>query len=86
MSYRRARQLLDSFKEAFHIPVTRAVRGGPGGGGVVLTPFGEALVASYRSLQAEIGSLAALRLGEISAAVRHGTPRNAMQRMPARKI
>ncbi len=86
MSYRRARQLLDSFKEAFHIPVTRAVRGGPGGGGVVLTPFGEALVASYRSLQAEIGSLAALRLGEISAAVRHVTPRDAMQRIPTGKI
>jgi len=86
MSYRRARQLLDSFKEAFRVPVTRAVRGGPGGGGVVLTPFGEALVESYRSLQAEIGSLAARRLEAISAAVRHGTPRDAMERVPAGKI
>jgi molybdenum-dependent DNA-binding transcriptional regulator ModE len=53
---------------------------------VVLTPFGEALVESYRSLEAEIGSLAALRLGAISAAVRHGTPRDRMQRVPAGKI
>ena len=86
MSYRRARQLLDSFREAFRVPVTRAVRGGPGGGGVVLTPFGEALVDSYRSLQAEIGSLAAQRLGAISAAVRHGTSRDAMERVPVGKI
>jgi molybdate transport system regulatory protein len=69
MSYRRARMLIDSFKGAFREPVTRAVRGGPGGGGVVLTQFGEELVDCYRNLEREIGSLAALRLQTISACV-----------------
>jgi molybdate transport system regulatory protein len=69
MSYRRARMLIDSFKGAFREPVTRAVRGGPGGGGVVLTQFGEELVDCYRDLEREIGSIAALRLQTISACV-----------------
>jgi molybdate transport system regulatory protein len=69
MSYRRARMLIDSFKGAFREPVTRAVRGGPGGGGVVLTQFGEELVDCYRNLERELGTIAARRLQTISAAV-----------------
>ncbi len=86
MSYRRARQLIDSFKGAFRNPVTRAVRGGSGGGGVVLTPFGEELVDSYRSLEVEIRSLAAQRLEAISAAARRGASRKAAGRVSAGKI
>jgi len=77
MSYRRARQLIDSFKGAFRDPVTRAVRGGSGGGGVVLTPFGEELVDSYRSLEMEIRSLATQRLEAISAAALRRTSKAA---------
>jgi molybdate transport system regulatory protein len=69
MSYRRARMLIDSFKGAFRDPVTRAVRGGPGGGGVVLTQFGEELVDCYRDLEREFGTLAKRRLQAISACV-----------------
>jgi molybdate transport system regulatory protein len=69
MSYRRARLLIDSFKGAFKQPVTRAVRGGAGGGGVMLTEFGAELVDRYRELEREIGSLAARRLQSISASV-----------------
>jgi molybdate transport system regulatory protein len=69
MSYRRARMLIDSFKGAFREPVTRAVRGGPGGGGVVLTQFGEELVDCYRNLEREFGTIAARRLQTISASV-----------------
>lgn len=86
MSYRRARQLLDSFKGAFRYPVTRAVRGGPGGGGVVLTPFGEELVESYRSLEAEITSLATRRLETISAAARRVSSQKGAARELAGKI
>jgi len=86
MSYRRARQLIDSFKGAFRDPVTRAVRGGSGGGGVVLTPFGEELVDSYRSLEVEIQSLATQRLGAISAAARRSTSRKAVGRVSPAKI
>jgi molybdate transport system regulatory protein len=69
MSYRRARLLIDSFKGAFRQPVTHAVRGGPGGGGVTLTKFGEELVDSYRNLEREIGTLATRRLQPISDSV-----------------
>jgi len=69
MSYRRARLLIDSFKGAFREPVTRAVRGGPGGGGVVLTQFGEELVDCYRNLEREFDTIAARRLHTISASV-----------------
>ena len=69
MSYRRARMLIDSFKGAFREPVTRAVRGGPGGGGVVLTQFGEELVDCYRNLEREFDTIAARRLHTISASV-----------------
>jgi molybdate transport system regulatory protein len=69
MSYRRARMLIDSFKGAFREPVTRAVRGGPGGGGVVLTQFGEELVDCYRNLEQEFGTIARRRLQMISASV-----------------
>jgi molybdate transport system regulatory protein len=69
MSYRRARMLIDSFKGAFREPVTRAVRGGPGGGGVVLTQFGEELVDCYRNLEQEFGTIAIRRLQAISASV-----------------
>jgi molybdate transport system regulatory protein len=68
MSYRRARLLLDGFKGAFREPVTRAVRGGPGGGGILLTPFGESLLDHYRALEREFDSLASERLSVFTAA------------------
>lgn len=69
MSYRRARLLLDSLKGAFREPVTRAIRGGPGGGGIVLTEFGAELVDRYRDLEREFGTLATRRLQTITDSV-----------------
>jgi molybdate transport system regulatory protein len=88
MSYRRARLLIDSFKGAFREPVTRAVRGGPGGGGVVLTQFGEELVDCYRNLEREFGTIAARRLQTISASValRARPKDHAGGRVPVRRI
>jgi molybdate transport system regulatory protein len=88
MSYRRARMLIDSFKGAFREPVTRAVRGGPGGGGVVLTQFGEELVDCYRNLEREFGTIAARRLQTISASValRARPKDHAVGRVPVRRI
>src|SRR5258708_27642063 len=88
MSYRRARMLIDSFKGAFREPVTRAVRGGPGGGGVVLTQFGEELVDCYRNLEREFGTIAARRLQTISASValRARPTDHAVGRVPVRRI
>jgi molybdate transport system regulatory protein len=88
MSYRRARMLIDSFKGAFREPVTRAVRGGPGGGGFVLTQFGEELVDCDRNLEREFGTIAARRLQTISASValRARPKDHAAGRVPVRRI
>ena len=50
MSYRRAWLLIDSLRVAFRKPVTVATTGGKGGGGVMLTEFGEGLIACYRAV------------------------------------
>ena len=69
MSYRRAWLLLASLNKAFKKPVARATTGGRGGGGAALTPFGEQLISSYRTLDREISSLAARRLNLITPVV-----------------
>jgi molybdate transport system regulatory protein len=85
MSYRRARMLIDSFRGAFREPVTRAIRGGPGGGGVVLTKFGEELVDRYRDLEREIGSLATRRLESITASVARESKFATNRSVPSRR-
>ena len=54
MSYRRAWQLLESLNGSFAEPVATTARGGRGGGGAVVTPFGRQLMRAYRGLDAEI--------------------------------
>ena len=58
MSYRRAWLLLADLNVSFEEPVALTSTGGRGGGGVVLTPFGERLVARYRQLERELQPLA----------------------------
>ena len=55
MSYRRGWLLLDSLNSLFRNPVARLSKGGKGGGGAIVTPFGKTLVAAYRKL--EVGVL-----------------------------
>ncbi len=54
MSYRRAWELLESLNGCFRERVVATSTGGRGGGGAVLTPFGRALVHSYRRFEAAI--------------------------------
>jgi molybdate transport system regulatory protein len=58
MSYRRAWLLLADLNKSFDGPVVHTSTGGRGGGGAVLTPFGERLVAGYRKLEAKVFPLA----------------------------
>jgi molybdate transport system regulatory protein len=51
MSYRRAWQLVDALNESFSEPVVVTATGGRRGGGARVTPFGRALVRSYRSME-----------------------------------
>jgi molybdate transport system regulatory protein len=51
MSYRRAWLLVDEMNRLFREPVVESQRGGKQGGGAMLTPFGEALVAHYHAME-----------------------------------
>jgi len=51
MSYRRAWLLVDATNKTFEEPVVAAKLGGKGGGTARLTPFGRALVETYRALE-----------------------------------
>src|SRR5579883_2270854 len=62
MSYRRAWLLIESLKQTFKEPVTRASTGGKSGGGMLITEFGESLIASYRDLERDFATLAGRRL------------------------
>lgn len=51
MSYRRAWLLVSDMNRMFKEPVVESQRGGQKGGGAVLTPFGEALLARFRQME-----------------------------------
>jgi molybdate transport system regulatory protein len=70
MSYRRAWMLLDSLNRSFRKPLTAAIVGGHGGGGVQLTPLGLRVIGEYRELEADIQRLAGRRLKSIARAAR----------------
>jgi molybdate transport system regulatory protein len=59
MSYRRAWQLLASLNSCFDERVVLSSKGGRGGGGARLTPFGRLLVRVYRDFEAELQRRAA---------------------------
>lgn len=67
MSYRRAWLLVDEMNRLFREPVVASQRGGKQGGGAVVTPFGEALLAHYRSMEATMATAVADDLGWIRA-------------------
>ncbi|HLZ99910.1 MAG TPA: LysR family transcriptional regulator [Steroidobacteraceae bacterium] len=70
MSYRRAWLLLADLNDGFDQAVAQGTAGGRGGGGMVLTPLGEGLVAGYRKLEAGLEPLADACFQEFSRRVR----------------
>jgi molybdate transport system regulatory protein len=58
MDYKRAWLLIDSLNRAFVTPAIERSTGGVGGGGAVLTPFGQELLERYRRLEAGAAALA----------------------------
>jgi len=82
MSYRRAWLLLDDMNVSFDEPVARTSTGGRGGGGAVLTPFGERLVAGYRKMEAKLQPLAQTYFQDIArrvASTRVARPKKGVQ-------
>jgi molybdate transport system regulatory protein len=59
MSYRRAWQLLESLNSSFRERAVVTAKGGRGGGGARLTPFGRLLIRVYRDFDAEVQECAA---------------------------
>jgi molybdate transport system regulatory protein len=53
LSYRRAWLLINDLNNYFRFPVIEAEKGGSGGGGTRLTPFGRKLIQLYQTIEAE---------------------------------
>jgi molybdate transport system regulatory protein len=50
MSYKRAWDLIDSVNKSAKKPVTVASKGGKGGGGAKLTPYGKSLITTFETI------------------------------------
>ncbi len=74
MSYRRAWLLLADLNVSFDQPVALTSTGGRGGGGVILTPFGERLVAQYRKMEAKLQPLADAHFADFRERARSTRP------------
>lgn len=70
MSYKRAWELIGTLNAMFRAPLVDSTRGGPGGGGAVLTELGRAVVAEYRAFEAEAAAGGAARLDALAAMLR----------------
>ncbi len=67
MSYKRAWELVGTLNAMFRAPVVESTRGGPGGGGAVLTDTGRQVLALYRSFERASAEGGARQLAALSA-------------------
>ncbi len=70
MSYKRAWELVGTLNAMFREPVVESTRGGPGGGGAVLTEAGRIVLNHYRGFEAEAEDAGAGRLRAMQALLR----------------
>ncbi|MFB9151241.1 winged helix-turn-helix domain-containing protein [Roseovarius ramblicola] len=70
MSYKRAWELIGTLNAMFRAPVVESTRGGPGGGGAVLTDLGHEVLAEYRAFEAEAAAGGAGRLAALTGMLR----------------
>ena len=61
-SYKRAWDLVGTLNAMFRDPLVESTRGGPGGGGAVLTPVGREVLDLYRAFEREAAEGGAARL------------------------
>ena len=62
MSYKRAWELVGTLNAMFRDPLVESTRGGPGGGGTVLTQAGREVLDLYRALEHDAAMAGAARL------------------------
>jgi len=70
MSYKRAWQLIGTLNAMFRDPLVESTRGGPGGGGAVLTDAGRHVLSLYRAFEGEAAEAGAARLEAMQALLR----------------
>ncbi|MDT8853770.1 LysR family transcriptional regulator [Paracoccaceae bacterium Fryx2] len=70
MSYKRAWMLIETLNAMFRAPVVESTRGGPGGGGAVLTGTGQQVLALFRAFEAQAATAGAGPLAEMQALMR----------------
>lgn len=51
ISYNKAWKMLDSINKSSSSPIVEKVRGGKGGGGVILTSYGQLLLKEYEAIE-----------------------------------
>lgn len=76
MSYRRGWQLLWSLNTSFRVPTVVTARGGRGGGGARVTPFGRELIRCYHTFERDAEARAVRAFKGIAEKARGGA-RNA---------
>ena len=70
MSYKRAWELVGTLNAMFRAPLVDSTRGGPGGGGAVLTDLGQEVLAQYRAFEEEAAQAGAERLDVLRGLLR----------------
>lgn len=67
MSYKRAWMLIETLNAMFEAPLVESTRGGPGGGGAVLTETGRQVLDHYRAFEAEASKAGSAHLEALCA-------------------
>ena len=69
MSYRRAWLLVDEINKIFRSPLVEKQMGGTGGGGAVLTKFGQDVVQRFRAIERETAAAVVSHLNAFKTAL-----------------
>ncbi len=70
MSYKRAWELIRTLNAMFRAPLVESARGGPGGGGAVLTDLGREVLSLYRAFERDAASGGNAQLAALQAHLR----------------
>ena len=78
MSYKRAWDLVDEINRICRHPAVERQTGGKNGGGAILTPFGQSLVARYRKIERDAATAVKKELAALQSDI--GRPKKAAGR------
>lgn len=70
MSYKRAWELVGTLNAMFRDPLVESTRGGPGGGGAVLTEAGRDVLTLYRTFERAAAEIGAGQLADLQSRLR----------------